>query len=276
MRILRREKGNAPLWLKFGFHSHSLTFPSCCFSFSFSLCLFFFFLSKSRPLVLMSLDDGYSPLPARANAASLIGLNVFALIGSVGTPTADAMLPLLTEARLPLVGAFTGARFLRTPHKPYVLNVRASYDDELASLVDWSLKQGLTRLSIFYQNDAYGMAGFNALDVALKNKGLSIQSQATYERNTLDVDEGISKLQGKIRPQVRTQQDSTRQGREGKGRKGRQQIFLDKCSVIVCSSSVFMCSPSSSFCPLFFSRCVFLSAQLEPLLFLFLKSVLLA
>ena len=73
------------------------------------------------------------------------------MVGPVGTPTANAMMPLLTAARMPMIGAFTGARTLRTPYQPYALNVRASYDDELASLVSYALLKGLTRFSIFYQ-----------------------------------------------------------------------------------------------------------------------------
>ena len=102
-------------------------------------------------LELDSLDDGYDPVPAAANAQTLLNRNVFAMIGPVGTPTANAMLPLLRAARVPMIGAFTGARTLRAPYQPYALNVRASYDDELSALVDYALLQGLTRFSIFYQ-----------------------------------------------------------------------------------------------------------------------------
>ena len=54
------------------------------------------------------------------------------------------------------------------------------------------------------QNDTYGAAGFNALDVSLKNKGLSIQSQGTYERNTLNVAAARISMQAQIRPEVST------------------------------------------------------------------------
>ena len=54
--------------------------------------------------------------------------NVIGILGSVGTPTAQAMLPYLQSHNVPLLFPFTGARSLRLPFVPLVLNTRASYD----------------------------------------------------------------------------------------------------------------------------------------------------
>jgi hypothetical protein len=120
-----------------------------------------------RNVTLLSMDDTYEPAVATVNAQELLRQNIFAMIGTVGTPTANAILPLLRAARTPLIGAFTGARALRTPFQRYALNVRASYDDELAALVQYCLARGLTLFSILWQNDSYGLAGLSALQVAL-------------------------------------------------------------------------------------------------------------
>ena len=62
---------------------------------------------------------------------------MFALLGYVGTPTGVAHAPGGdTEAKVPLVGMFTGAEVLRVPFNRYVFHVRASYYDETEKIVE--------------------------------------------------------------------------------------------------------------------------------------------
>ena len=92
---------------------------------------------------------------------------VFALLGYVGTPTGVAHLPVVTQARVPLVGMFTGAEALRVPFNRYVFHVRASYYDETEKIVEQVVSLGGKRISVFYQNDAYGEAGRKGTELAL-------------------------------------------------------------------------------------------------------------
>ncbi|HNN47134.1 MAG TPA: ABC transporter substrate-binding protein, partial [Azospira sp.] len=90
-----------------------------------------------RRIRLQTLDDGYEPERTTANTRKLIEEEkVLALFGYVGTPTSLAALPLFTEAKVPFVGAFTGAQALREPFNRYVFNVRASYFDETEKIVE--------------------------------------------------------------------------------------------------------------------------------------------
>src|SRR5579859_7297284 len=92
---------------------------------------------KGHKLELLSVDDGYEPTKSIAAAKKLIEEDkVFALVGSVGTPTSAAVQPIAAEAGVPFIGAFTGAEFLREPFKPNVLNVRASYFQETETMVE--------------------------------------------------------------------------------------------------------------------------------------------
>ena len=84
---------------------------------------------------------------------------MFALLGYVGTPTGVAHLPVVTQAKVPLVGMFTGAEVLRAPFNRYVFHVRASYYDETEKIVEQVLSTGGQKISVFYQDDAYGEAG---------------------------------------------------------------------------------------------------------------------
>jgi len=144
---------------------------------------------KGRTLELIAADDGYEPGKAIAAAKKLIGDDkVFALIGSVGTPTAAAVQPIAAEAGVPFIGAFTGAEFLRDPSKSGVVNIRASYFQETETMVEHLTKDlGVTRLAIFYQDDAFGQAGLAGVKRALDKRQMQLVAEGTYERNTTAV-----------------------------------------------------------------------------------------
>ena len=155
---------------------------------------------NGRKLVLTSLDDGYEPARAAANAKALIEQDgVFALIGTVGTPTTAQVVPICDASGAPLVGPFTGAASFRTPFNPRIVNLRASYGQEIERLVALLVDgRDLRKIACFFQNDLYGQAGLKALQIALKKRNLEPVAMGSYERNTTNVADAalaISKAQ---------------------------------------------------------------------------------
>ncbi|MEK9953633.1 MAG: ABC transporter substrate-binding protein [Curvibacter sp.] len=143
---------------------------------------------NGRTLRLLTRDDGYEPDKAVAAVKGLIEQDqVFALVGAVGTPTGLAAVPVLTAAKVPLVGMFTGAQALREPFNRQVFHVRASYFDETERIVQHLTTLGVKRIAVFYQNDAYGKAGLEGVTRALDKRQLKPAATATVERNTVDV-----------------------------------------------------------------------------------------
>jgi ABC-type branched-subunit amino acid transport system substrate-binding protein len=141
------------------------------------------------------LDDGYEPDRATKNTHQLIEKDkVFALIGYVGTPTSYAVKPIVTEAKIPFFGAFTGAEGLRNPMNKYIFNIRASYYNETERLVDWLVPQSKKRIAVFYQNDSYGKAGLDGVQIAMKKHKLAIVALGTVERNTVGVDKAVKDI----------------------------------------------------------------------------------
>jgi len=142
-----------------------------------------------RKLKLVSVDDGYEPEKSIVATKKLIEEDkVFALIGAVGTPTSAATQPIATAAKIPFVGAFTGAGFLRDAKLDNVINVRASYDAETEAWVRHLTEDlKIKKIAIFYQDDAFGRAGLSGLKKAMEKRNLSIVAEGTYERNTLAV-----------------------------------------------------------------------------------------
>ena len=149
-----------------------------------------------RKVSLIVRDDGYDPPRCVDNTQQLIiGDQVFALSCYVGTPTTNKILPMLTEARIPLVGAFTGAYDLRVPFQRYVINVRPSYYQETSAAVAHLVEDlGLKRVGVFYQYDAYGFDGLKGAELALRGYGLTPVARGSYARGTMDVEEGLAKI----------------------------------------------------------------------------------
>lgn len=147
-----------------------------------------------RKIEIQRLDDGYEPEKCAANTRQLISDGVFALFGYIGTPTSLAALPLATAAKVPFFAPFTGAEALREPFNRYAIHVRASYFDETAAIVRQTTAVGIKKISVFYQNDAYGKTGLEGVTRALKALNLEPASTGTVERNSVDVAKAVQDI----------------------------------------------------------------------------------
>ncbi|MDQ7782583.1 MAG: ABC transporter substrate-binding protein [Desulfomonilaceae bacterium] len=143
-----------------------------------------------RRIEIVAYDDGYNPIPTIRNTIRLVeDDDVLMLFNYVGTPTVTRMLPLLkiygARRELFLFFPFSGAQPQREgPYAEYVFNLRASYSQEIQGLVDYLLSKGRSRIAVFYQIDAYGRSGWEAVHKSLARKGLRPVGEATYYRGT--------------------------------------------------------------------------------------------
>ena len=143
-----------------------------------------------RRLELSSLDDAYEPEAAVTNTIRLIDQDkVFALIGEVGTPTSRSATPVAADAGVPFIAPFTGAEFLRDDEKwDNVINMRASYYQETEEMVArLTTDLGIDRIAVMYQDDSYGRAGRNGVQIAFGRRGMEPVSIGLYPRNTTAV-----------------------------------------------------------------------------------------
>ena len=157
---------------------------------------------NGRKLRLIALDDGYEPTRTEPNMRQLMEKdNVVAIIGNVGTPNAFVAVPLANEDKTLLFAPFSGGPILRNdPPDRYVINYRAGYAEETATMLDALIDiAGLKpeEIAFFTQRDSYGDGGFTLGIVALQRHGLkdpSLVLHVGYERNTLAVESAVAKL----------------------------------------------------------------------------------
>jgi ABC-type branched-subunit amino acid transport system substrate-binding protein len=148
---------------------------------------------NGRKIKLITYDDQYDPVKTVANTQKLILEDkVFILFDYVGTPTGVKIIDMTEEAKVPVLGLFTGAEELRTPFRPYIFNVRASYYQETEAAVDYFIKKfGFKRIAVFYQDDAFGLAGLRGVEIALNRYELKPIATGTYFRGTEDVENAL-------------------------------------------------------------------------------------
>ncbi|KAA0151250.1 hypothetical protein FNF29_04725 [Cafeteria roenbergensis] len=152
---------------------------------------------------LVTADDGYNPTLAATEVRKMVeDQKVLAIVGTVGTGTALAMLEYLKPLKVPLIAAVSGARELRRPFTAAAVNIRASYDDEAYLLVDTAVRAGRTRCSVFFQDDGFGRSGLEGARVALWNNGLAIHSNASYDRSLGDTSQALAVLSERTPPEA--------------------------------------------------------------------------
>ncbi|MEJ2427618.1 MAG: ABC transporter substrate-binding protein [Deltaproteobacteria bacterium] len=149
-----------------------------------------------RSIKVIAYDDGYDPPRCLENTQKLIVEDkVFGLFCYVGTPTSVKIMPLVEEARLPLVGLFTGAQILRNPFQRYIINIRASYYQETGAVVDELVESlGLKKFAVFYQYDDYGFDGLTGTQIALKKYGLTPVATGSYRRGSIEVEQALEQI----------------------------------------------------------------------------------
>ena len=148
-----------------------------------------------RKLELVSLDDANQVPRAEANTKKLVEEDgVFALFGYASATLSRPALPIVEKHRVPFLAPFTGADPMRVFNK-HVYNMRASYADELEKIVEHFAPLGISRFSIVYYDDVVGRENLTAVERALKKRGLTPVSVASFkDRAKPDIEAGVKQV----------------------------------------------------------------------------------
>ncbi len=156
---------------------------------------------NGQKIDLQSLDDGFDPKRAAANAQTLIDKGAVALFLTRGTPHTQAVMPLLDKAQVPLIAPSTGAMLLHKPVHPYVFNVRSTYQREAERAVQLLLEMGNTRIALVQVNDTFGADGIAGAMAGFNDRKMKPVAHLTYEREKPDI-AGVVKQLIAADPQV--------------------------------------------------------------------------
>ncbi|WP_333608429.1 ABC transporter substrate-binding protein [Arsukibacterium sp.] len=157
---------------------------------------------NGRQIQLLSLDDAYIAAQTINNTQSLLQQQVFALFGYVGTPGVEAVLPILRQNRTPFLAAFTGAEQLAHPNHEFIINLRASYQQEAEAQIRYFVdEQNLTRFVILVPADELDTGIEYGFSQALQQRKLQPLLVRRYLLNQADIEQTIATIKP-LQPQV--------------------------------------------------------------------------
>ena len=147
--------------------------------------------STGSKLRLKVLDDESSPEKTAANMTVFAASpEVIVVSGIVGTPHAQAALPVLAQAGIPVVGIRSGASILRSG-QPGVYHLRASFEDELDKVARTCQGAGINNLIIVYSDDSFGKSSKAHLTQKVDSLGMKIMSSYAVNRNGEKMSEAL-------------------------------------------------------------------------------------
>ncbi|MEK6242907.1 MAG: ABC transporter substrate-binding protein [Pseudomonadota bacterium] len=151
-----------------------------------------------RKLKLVVEDHGYDPKKAVLAAQKLIQKDkIFAALGSIGTPTAMAAMPLYLEKNVAHLFPLTGARQMYEPLHKLKYSLAAPYFDQMRAALKVLIKEkGLKRACTIYQDDDFGVEVMEGGEAALKDLGMKYVEKTTYKRGTTDFSSQVQKMRG--------------------------------------------------------------------------------
>ena len=151
-----------------------------------------------RKIIQIIEDHGYKPSRAAASVAKLNDRDeVFAIVGTAGTPTTLSMVPALEKAGLPLVGTGSFSPKLANPPKKYVFHLLTNYNDQMRIGLDYIVKDlGVKKpkLGMIYQDDDFGKHCLEGLEQQAKKYGIPIVATVTYKRGAIDFNPQVVRM----------------------------------------------------------------------------------
>lgn len=144
---------------------------------------------------LITMDDKFDPATtAQVGRALITEKNVLALFLNRGTPHSQALLPVLAELKVPLVGPSTGAMVLHDPVNPWVFNVRATYQREAIKAILHLASLGMTRIAVLQTDDSFGADAAIGAEKGFAASGLKPALLQKFPREKPDLAELANKV----------------------------------------------------------------------------------
>lgn len=150
---------------------------------------------NGRPLKLVTRDDGQKPEETVRLIRDLWAADApVALLGTVGTTNLDALDKdgVLRSAKLSMVGPSSGASSVVLAPNMHI--VKASYHDEVEHLFKQLAANGLNRVAMLFQDDAFGRDVIAGAQLAAQKHGLELVALSGYPRNTVAVDKAVAEI----------------------------------------------------------------------------------
>jgi len=151
---------------------------------------------NGRKLKLVTEDHGYDPKKAVLATQKLVQKDkIFAMVGTIGTPTAMASMPILFDKNIPHLFPLTAAREMYEPLHRLKYSFAATYFDQMRSGVKHLVKtKGYKKVCTMYQDDDFGLEVMRGAEAGLKEVGQVLGERTTYKRGATDFSSQVARM----------------------------------------------------------------------------------
>ena len=149
-----------------------------------------------RKIKYITEDSQYQVPIAVQKANKLVNRDkVFFLIASIGTPTNNAVFPMLEKKNVPNLFPFTAARSMYEPlHKLKIQNLAPYYGNIRAALKYFVEEKGKERVCMMYQDTDFGHETSEGVMDQLKEMNMSLVAETTHKAAETNFVGAITKL----------------------------------------------------------------------------------
>ena len=149
-----------------------------------------------RKLKLVIEDHGYDPKKAVLGAQKLVQKDkIFAMVGTIGTPTALASMPILFDKNVPHLFPLTAAREMYEPLHRLKYSFAATYYDQMRAGVKYLVKlRDFKKVCTLYQDDDFGLEIMRGAEAGLKEIKMELVEKTTYKRGATDFSSQVAKM----------------------------------------------------------------------------------
>ena len=151
---------------------------------------------NGRKLRLVVEDHGYDPKKAVLAAQKLVQQDkIFASMGSIGTATAMAAMPIYLDNKVAHLFPLSGAREMFEPAAPLKFSFAAPYYDQIRAGIKRLVKdKGLKKVCALYQDDDFGLEVMRGAEQGLKDINATYVERTTYKRGATDFASQVAKM----------------------------------------------------------------------------------
>ena len=151
---------------------------------------------NGRKLRLIVEDHGYDPKRAVLAAQKLVQQDkIFAAVGSIGTSTAMAAMPIYLDNKVAHLFPLSGAREMFDPIAPLKFSFAAPYFDQIRAGIKRLVKEkDLKKVCTVYQDDDFGLEVMRGAELGLKDIGMTYAERTTYKRGATEFSSQVAKL----------------------------------------------------------------------------------
>jgi branched-chain amino acid transport system substrate-binding protein len=149
-----------------------------------------------RKLKLVIEDHGYDPKKAVLATQKLVQKDrIFAMVGTIGTPTALPSMPILFEKNIPHLFPLTAARQMYEPVHRLKYSIAAPYFDQMRAAVKYMVKnKGYKKVCTLYQDDDFGVEVMQGAEAGLKEINMALAEKTTYKRGATDFSSQVARM----------------------------------------------------------------------------------